>query len=69
IIYLNRAITTKGAARLGLLYVWKYGLYYIRDSNKKEVYYYYECAVRNYKQELFIINGTSRVRNYLEQKH
>ncbi|PVH93482.1 hypothetical protein DM02DRAFT_475901, partial [Periconia macrospinosa] len=59
ITYLNRAKTTKKAARLGSSHVWKYGLHYIRDSDKKEVYYYHECAVGNYKQELFVINGTS----------
>jgi hypothetical protein len=42
---------------------------YIRDSDKKEVYYCHECAAGKHKQELFIINGTSGVRNHLEQKH
>jgi hypothetical protein len=68
ITYLNRAKTTK-AARPGSSHVWKYGLHYIRDSDKKEVYYCHECAVGKYKQELFVINGTSGVRNHLEQKH
>src|SRR5439155_3333827 len=36
---------------------------------KKEVYYCYECAAGNYKQELFVINGTSGARSYLEEKH
>lgn len=38
ITYLSRAKTTKKAARLGSSHVWKYGLHYIRDSDKKEVY-------------------------------
>ncbi|KAI1519228.1 Dimer-Tnp-hAT dimerization containing protein [Pyrenophora tritici-repentis] len=42
---------------------------YIRDSDKKEVYYCHECRVGKSKQELFVINGTSRIRNHLEQKH
>ncbi|KAG8664423.1 uncharacterized protein FPOAC1_013761 [Fusarium poae] len=57
ITYLNREKTTKKAARLGSSYVWKYGLRYIRDSDKKEVYYCHECAAGKHKQELFIING------------
>jgi hypothetical protein len=69
ITYLNREKTTKKAARLGSSHVWKYGLRYIRDSDKKEVYYCHECAAGKHKQELFIINGTSGVRNHLEQKH
>ncbi|KAH7187959.1 hypothetical protein BKA60DRAFT_657016 [Fusarium oxysporum] len=69
ITYLNREKTTEKAARLGSSHVWKYGLRYIRDSNKKEVYYCHECAAGKHKQELFIINGTSGVRNHLEQKH
>src|SRR3954463_171494 len=69
ITYLNRAKITRKAARLGSSHVWKYGLHYIRDSDKKEVYYCHECAVGKYKQELFVINGTSGVRNHLEQKH
>ncbi|KAI0567913.1 hypothetical protein Alg215_12482, partial [Pyrenophora tritici-repentis] len=50
-------------------HIWKYGLQYIRDSDKKEVYYCHECRVGKSKQELFVINGTSRIRNHLEQKH
>ncbi|KJZ70095.1 hypothetical protein HIM_10498 [Hirsutella minnesotensis 3608] len=69
VTYLRRARTTKKAARLGSSHVWKYGLHYIRDSDKKEVYYCHECAIGKYKQELFVINGTSGVRNHLEQRH
>jgi len=68
ITYLRRATITK-AARLGASHVWKYGLHYVRDSDKKEVYYCHECAVGKRKQELFVVNGTSGVRNHLEQKH
>ncbi|KFA65673.1 hypothetical protein S40285_09799 [Stachybotrys chlorohalonatus IBT 40285] len=53
-MYLNHAKITKKRAH---------------ESNKKEVYYYYECAAGKYKQELFIINGMSGVRSHLEQKH
>ena len=69
ITYINRAKITKKTARLGLSHVWKYGLHYIRGSDKKEVYYCHECAAGKYKQELFVINGTSGVRNHLERKH
>ncbi|KAH6645681.1 hypothetical protein BKA67DRAFT_541850 [Truncatella angustata] len=69
ITYLNREKTTNKAARLGLSHVWKYGLRYIRDSDKKEVYYCHEYAAGKQKQELFVINSTSRVRNHLEQKY
>jgi hypothetical protein len=68
-MYLNHAKITKKRAHVGSSYIWKYGLRYIQESNKKEVYYYYECAAGKYKQELFIINGTSGVRSHLEQKH
>lgn len=67
--YLRRAKTTKKAARLASSHVWRFGLRYIRDSDEKEVFYCHECAVGKYKQELFVINGTSGVRNHLEQKH
>ncbi|KNB16742.1 hypothetical protein FOXG_21779 [Fusarium oxysporum f. sp. lycopersici 4287] len=53
ITYLNREKTTKKAARLG----------------SSHMYYCHECAAGKHKQELFIINGTSGVRNHLEQKH
>jgi hAT family protein len=33
------------------------------------VYYCHECAVGNHKQELFVVNGTSRARSHLEEKH
>src|SRR6266536_2417153 len=69
ITYVNRAIIVKKTARLGLSYVWKYGLHYIRGSDQKEVYYCYEYTIGNYKQELFVINGTSRARSHLEEKH
>jgi hypothetical protein len=65
----NRAKVTKKTARLGSSHVWKYGLHYIRGSDNKEVYYCHECAIGKYKQELFVINGTSGVRNHLEHKH
>ncbi|KJZ68079.1 hypothetical protein HIM_12529 [Hirsutella minnesotensis 3608] len=68
VTYLRRTKTTKKAARLGS-HVWKYGIHYIRDSDKKEVYYCHECAIGKYKQELFVINGTSGVRNHLKQRH
>lgn len=69
ITYVNRAKTTRKTARLGPSHMWNYGLHYIRGSDKKEVYYCHKCAVRKYKQELFVINGTSGVRNHLERKH
>lgn len=33
------------------------------------MYYCHECAVGNHKQELFVVNGTSRARSHLEEKH
>lgn len=69
ITYVNRAIISNRAARKGSSHVWKYGLHYIRGSDKKEVYYCHECAVGNYKQELFVINGTSGARSHLEERH
>ncbi|KJZ68286.1 hypothetical protein HIM_12323 [Hirsutella minnesotensis 3608] len=57
VTYLRRTKTTRKAARLGS-HVWKYGIHYIRDRDKKEVYYCHECAIGKYKQELFVINGT-----------
>ncbi|TKA46699.1 hypothetical protein B0A49_12811, partial [Cryomyces minteri] len=69
ITYVNCATISKKAARLGASHAWKYGLHYVRGSDKKEVYYCYECAVGNYKQELFVINGTSGARSHLEEKH
>jgi hypothetical protein len=69
ITYLNHAKITNKRARVGSSHIWKYGLRYIRESDKKEVYYCHECAAGKYKQELFIINGTSGVRSHLEQKH
>jgi hypothetical protein len=69
ITYWNHAKITKKGARVGSSHIWKYGVRYIRESDKKEVYYCHECAAGKYKQELFIINGTSGVRSHLEQKH
>ncbi|KAF7451133.1 hypothetical protein A1F99_057490 [Pyrenophora tritici-repentis] len=69
ITYVKRAIIARKDFRQGTSYIWKYGLQYIRDSDKKEVYYCHECRVGKSKQELFVINGTSRIRNHLEQKH
>jgi hypothetical protein len=65
----KRATITKKGFRLGSSHIWKYGLQYIRGSDKKEVYYCHECTAGKNKQELFVINGTSKVRNHLEQKH
>ncbi|KAF7573538.1 Dimer-Tnp-hAT domain containing protein [Pyrenophora tritici-repentis] len=69
ITYVKRAIIARKDFRQGTSHIWKYGLQYIRDSDKKEVYYCHECRVGKSKQELFVINGTSRIRNHLEQKH
>ncbi|RKK51753.1 hypothetical protein BFJ69_g17925 [Fusarium oxysporum] len=69
ISYVKRATITKKGFRLGSSHIWKYGLQYIRGSDKKEVYYCHECTAGKNKQELFVINGTSKVRNHLEQKH
>ncbi|KAH7471583.1 hypothetical protein FOMA001_g13376 [Fusarium oxysporum f. sp. matthiolae] len=69
ITYVKRATITKKGFRLGSSHIWKYGLQYIRGSDKKEVYYCHECTAGRNKQELFVINGTSKVRNHLEQKH
>ena len=69
ITYVNHVTIVKKTAHLGLSHVWKYGLHYIRGSDKKEVYYCYECTAGNYKQELFVINGTSGARSHLEKKH
>ncbi|KAI8406110.1 hypothetical protein FOFC_13578, partial [Fusarium oxysporum] len=69
ITYVKRATITKKGFRLGSSHIWKYGLQYIRGSDKKEVYYCHECTAGKNKQELFVINGTSKVRNHLEQKH
>ncbi|KAG7425131.1 putative AC transposase [Fusarium oxysporum f. sp. raphani] len=69
ITYVKRATITKKGFRLGSSHLWKYGLQYIRGSDKKEVYYCHECTAGKNKQELFVINGTSKVRNHLEQKH
>ncbi|KAL9572045.1 hypothetical protein ACKAV7_003762 [Fusarium commune] len=69
ITYVKRATITKKEFRLGSSHIWKYGPQYIRGSDKKEVYYCHECTAGKNKQELFVINGTSKVRNHLEQKH
>jgi ribosomal protein L36 len=69
ITYVKRASIAKKGRRLGSSHIWKYGVQYIRSSDKKEVYYCHECATGKRKQELFVINGNSRVRNHLEQKH
>ncbi|KAL5610443.1 hypothetical protein FOBRF1_006560 [Fusarium oxysporum] len=69
ITYVKRATITKKGFRLSSSHIWKYGLQYIRGSDKKEVYYCHECTAGKNKQELFVINGTSKVRNDLEQKH
>lgn len=61
-------IASKGS-RLCSSHIWKYGIQYIRSSDKKEVYFCHECTVGKYKQELFVINGTSKTRSHLEQKH
>src|SRR5271154_2047034 len=45
ITYVKRATIAKKTARLGSSHVWKYGLHYVRGSDKKEVYYCHECAV------------------------
>lgn len=55
--------------RLGSSHIWKYGVQYIRGSDKKEVYYCHECTAGKFSQELFVINGTSKARNHLAQKH
>ncbi|KAL9563891.1 hypothetical protein ACKAV7_011926 [Fusarium commune] len=39
------------------------------DGDKEEVYFCHECTAGKNKQKLFVINGTSKVRNHLEQKH
>jgi hypothetical protein len=69
ITYVKRASIAKKGRRLGSSHIWKYGVQYIRSRDKKEVYYCHGCATGKHKQELFVINGTSRVRNHLEQKH
>ncbi|KJZ70187.1 hypothetical protein HIM_10410 [Hirsutella minnesotensis 3608] len=69
ITYIKRDAVANKGCRLGSSHIWKYGLQYIRGSDKKEVYYCHECVAGKYKQELFVINGTSRARNHLEQKH
>ena len=69
ITYINRVTIAKKTACLGSLHIWKYSLHYIRGSDKKDVYYCYECVAGNYKQELFVINGTSGARSHLEKKH
>ncbi|KAG7425633.1 putative AC transposase [Fusarium oxysporum f. sp. raphani] len=60
ITYVKRATITKKGFRLGSSHIWKYGLQYIRGSDKKEVYYCHECTAGKNKQELFVINGTSK---------
>ncbi|KAI1181368.1 hypothetical protein F5B17DRAFT_425656 [Nemania serpens] len=69
ITYVKRASVAKKGSRKGLSHIWKYSIAYIRQSNKKEVYFCHECAVEKSRQELFVINGTSRIRSHLEQKH
>ncbi|KAH7349214.1 hypothetical protein BKA66DRAFT_575915 [Pyrenochaeta sp. MPI-SDFR-AT-0127] len=69
ITYVKRTTIANKDFRQGTSHIWKYGLQYIRGSDKKEVYYCHECTVGKSKQELFVINGTSRIRNHLEQKH
>jgi hypothetical protein len=68
VTYVKRSAIAKKGLRLGSSHIWKYGLQYIRGSDQKEVYYCHECAVGKNTQELFVINGTSRVGNHLEQK-
>ncbi|KAI1508571.1 hypothetical protein Ptr86124_012523 [Pyrenophora tritici-repentis] len=53
ITYVKRAIIARKDFRQGTSHIWKYGLQYIRDSDKKEVYYCHECRVGKSKQELF----------------
>ncbi|KAA8620701.1 Dimer-Tnp-hAT domain-containing protein [Pyrenophora tritici-repentis] len=73
ITYVKRAIIARKDFRQGINHVDRLivaeSVQYIRDSDKKEVYYCHECRVGKSKQELFVINGTSRIRNHLEQKH
>ncbi|KAI1181444.1 hypothetical protein F5B17DRAFT_444991 [Nemania serpens] len=69
ITYVKRASVAKKGSQKGLSHIWKYGIAYIRQSDKKEVYFCHECAVEKSRQELFVINSTSRIRSYLEQKH
>jgi hypothetical protein len=69
ITYVKHAKIAKKDRRLGSSHIWKHGLQYIRGNDKKEVYYCHECAVGNCKQELFVVNGTSRARSHLEEKY
>jgi hypothetical protein len=66
--YVKRSkLATK--CRDGRSHIWKYGEAYIRSSDKKEVYYCYECAAASHKQKLFVLNGTGEAATYLEKKH
>jgi hypothetical protein len=69
ITYVKCAKIAREDRRLGSSHVWKYGLQYVRGNDKKELYYCHEYAVGNCKQELFVVNGTSRARSHLEEKH
>ncbi|RFN45157.1 putative ac transposase [Fusarium flagelliforme] len=54
ITYVKRATITKKGFRLGSSHIWKYGLQYIRGSDKKEVYYCHECTAGKNKQEFLL---------------
>lgn len=66
---MKRSMIANKGFRLCSSHIWKYGLQYIRSSDKKAVHFCHECTIGKYKQELFVINGTSKARTHLEQKH
>src|SRR6266480_8071815 len=68
IMYIKRS-RLANKERKGKSHVWKFGEAYVQSSDKKEVYYCYECATVGRKQELFVLNGTGTAAVYLEKKH
>jgi hypothetical protein len=46
--------------------VWQYGETIVRQDNKKEVYYCYQCERNKSKQNLPVMSGTTAGRNHLK---
>ena len=66
--YIRRATINKKSSNISLN-VWKFGERFIRQSDGKEVFYCYECAALNKRQELFVCSGTGHTAAHLKKAH
>lgn len=66
--YIRRATINKKSSNTSSA-IWKFGERFIRQSDGKEVFYCYECAALNKRQELFVCSGTGHTAAHLKKAH